>query len=81
MIVSLRVNATPSIVAVVAVTETSAAIRQSREDERLKERRNPSAAAHDQPMSEREPLPIVSSWARAISYRPSLLHRLSLAFL
>ena len=32
-------------------------------------------------MSGGEPLPIVPSWARAIGYRPSLCHRLSLAYL
>jgi hypothetical protein len=31
-------------------------------------------------MSEREPLPIVPSWSRAIRYRPSLRHRLSSTF-
>jgi hypothetical protein len=40
--------------------------------ERCKERRNPSADAHEKPMSDGEALPIVHSWASAIRYRPSL---------
>ena len=46
--------------------------------ERFKERRNPSADAHKKPMNEGAPLAIVPSWARAIRYRPSLVHCLSL---
>jgi hypothetical protein len=49
--------------------------------ERVKERRNPSADAHEEPMSEGKPLVIGRSWTRAIRYRPSLCHRLSLTFL
>ena len=50
------------------------------EDDRCKERRNPSADAHVEPMSDGEALAIVPSWARAIRYRPPLRHRLSLTF-
>jgi hypothetical protein len=42
------------------------------EDGRCKERRNPSADAHEKSMSDGEALAIVTSWARAIRYRPSL---------
>ncbi len=49
--------------------------------ERFKERRNPSADAHEKPMAEAEPLAIVPSWARAIRYRPSWVHCPSLALL
>ena len=45
-----------------------------RRSERIKERRNPSADAHGQPMSGGKPLLIVPSWAWAIRYRPSLIH-------
>jgi hypothetical protein len=51
-----------------------------KEGERLKERRKPSADAHEEPMSGGESLPIGPSWARAIRYRPSLFHRLSLTY-
>lgn len=45
----------------------------------LTERRNPSAEDHGEPMSEGEPLPIVHPWARAIRYRPSLVHDVAVA--
>ena len=48
---------------------------------RIKERRNPSADAHGEPMSGGKPLFIVNSWAWAIRYRPSLCHRLALTYL
>ena len=53
-------------------------IRRRGEDAPFKERRNPSADAHEEPMIEGEALSIVPSWTRAIRYRPSLHHRFSL---
>ena len=48
------------------------------EYERFKERRNPSADVHGEPMSGGKPPIIVASWTWAIRYRPSLGHRLAL---
>jgi hypothetical protein len=45
---------------------------------RIKERRNPSADAHGEPMGGGKPLFIVVPWAWAIRYRPSLFLRASL---
>jgi hypothetical protein len=53
---------------------------ESNEDEDNKERRNPSADAHEEPMGDGEALSIVPSWAWAIGYRPSLCHRPSLTY-
>ena len=51
------------------------------EYERFKERRNPSADAHGEPMCGGKPLFIVNSWAWAIRYRPSLCHRFASTYL
>jgi hypothetical protein len=70
-----------TIVAWAAGIGSPHAVAMTARGDHFKEQRNPSADAHGQPMSGGKPLLIVTSWAWAIRYRPSLCQVPSVTFL